>query len=301
MSWTASDEDFSPDPHEILRARPLGSLAAAMMGVAAIVVLAAALLFTRSTPTQEAEISAAAPALAQSAPASTKSSSIDAEIFAPTPSGLSVVGKRAPVFDIDSIDLATEKKSHAVRDDGKGEGRQETLSVGAFEDGKLFLRFDFRRLAGEKLVNSDFYLDMARRAAQAGLAVKRIGPPSPISTRFGPFEAAEIRLSQTGEGGAPSGAAERGCLAVRMSSVKAPVEIAGLACGAAAKPIDRRVMSCLLDRLRYVPSGEDKALERLFAGAEPERPQGCFAAAAPSVVPNGTGAKSTKKPAAARR
>lgn len=296
MSWTVSDEEFSAYSSEALRARPLGSLAASLMGVAALAVLAGALLWVRVSPVDMA--SSSPPADAVATPAS-------AEIFAPAQGGSGAAVQRSASFDLDVSELAKEKKAYSVQQRERGGGRQDTLSFGEFAGGKLYLRFDILQTAGEKLGNSDFFLDMARHAAKAGLAVTRIGQPSPLAARLGAFESADIRLSQTGDGGASAAAGERGCLAVRLLNSKLSVEIAGLACGVVARPIDRRAMSCLLDRLQYVPAGddkaEDKALERLFAKADPAQGQGCLAAAAPAPAATGDAASAKKRAAAARR
>lgn len=291
MSWTVSDEEFSAYPCEILRARPLGALAASLMGVSAIAVLAGALLFVR--PAVEAPQSAAAPAAARSASATGSSASMNAEIFATAPSPVPVA-KRSAAFDIDAAELAKEKKAYSLQQ-REGGGRQDTVSFGEFDGGKFYLRLDILQTPGEKLGNSDFYLDMARHAAQAGLTVARIGQPSPLASRFGAFESADIRLSQTSDDAAPAVAGERACLAVRLLNAKFAVEITGLACGAGAKPIDRRTVSCLLDRLQYAPGGEDKGLERLFSKTE-DRGQSCFAA--PNAADDfPTGKIPAKKPA----
>ncbi len=293
MSWTVSDEEFSVYSSRVLRARPLGSLAASLMGVAAVAVLAGALLLGRGASVETARSSAPIDAAPAATPAPTS-----AEIFAPA---AGAAAQRSAAFDLDVAELSKEKKAYSVQQ-REGGGRQDTLSFGEFGGGKLYLRLDILQTAGEKAGNSDFFLDMARHAAQAGLAVTRIGQPSPLASRLGAFESADIRLSPTGEGGASLAGGERGCLAVRLLNSKLSVEIAGLACGLAGKSIDRRVMSCLLDRLQYVPGGDDKALERFFSKTEPERGQGCFTAPiAQAPATTGEAAASAKKRAAAAR
>ncbi len=53
-----------------------------------------------------------------------------------------------------------------------------------------------------------------------------------------------------------------------------------MACGAPAKPLDRRALGCILDRLDYVPNGENAAFDQFFQAAEQERGTGCAGAGA---------------------
>jgi hypothetical protein len=263
MSWSVSGEQFAAYG-EPLRARPLGSLAATSIGGAAILVLLAALiLFRPSAATEPALVSrpyVELPAAVEPAPA--------------------VPAQKAAAFDLDAPEFGKDKKV-SVEPAPQGGGRLETLSFGAFEANGLYLRLDILQPLGQKNGNSDFFLDMARHASQAGLAVSRIGQPVLLAARLGPFEAADIRLSLRGADGA---AIERGCTAVRHIDSKLSIEIAGLACGVAAKPLDRRVIGCLVDRLYYRPGGADQAMERAFAKTEG---QSCLTAAsepAPAAV-----------------
>ncbi|PWB83627.1 MAG: hypothetical protein C3F11_05680 [Methylocystaceae bacterium] len=296
MSWTVSDEQFSAYSHDVLRARPLGSLAASAMGVVSIAILAGALLFVRASPVEVA--SSSSPPVA-APPLPTQVSSGPA---APARGGPSAAIAQVVGVDLDAPEFAKEKKSFSVQRPEPGGGRQDTLVFGEFESGKPYLRLDILQTVGEKLGNSDFYLDMARHAARADLAVTRIAPPVPLTSRFGAFESADIRVSQIDRGGALAAGGERNCLAVRLLNAKLSIEIAGLACGAAGKPFDRRATGCVLDRLQYVVGSDNRALEQFFRNAEPERGQGCVAApAAPPAKSTEAQAAAHKKRAAAAR
>ncbi|HEY8064353.1 MAG TPA: hypothetical protein VIF40_06445 [Methylosinus sp.] len=259
MSLSVSGDDL-PYGSGPLRARPLGNLAASLMGVAALLVLAGSLAFVRAP--QEAAtavaVGAAAPAAAV-APAS-------APLVRP---------ERVAAFRLEAPEIDKEPKSTFDPLLPSG-GRQEAHAFGAFDNGRPYLRLDILQPAGEKLGNSDFFLDVARHAAQAGLSVVRIGQPTPLVTRAGAFEAAEIKLSLREGGVAAAAAGERSCLAVRLVNASLSMEIAGIACGVGAKPMDRRVMGCLLDRVYYLPTGENKALARAFPKTDGP---GCLAAA----------------------
>jgi len=161
------------------------------------------------------------------------SSSADGQRDAGSGGGASVpesvaVVKQYAAFDLTSPEFAKEKKGRSTRQLDGGI-REDNLTLGQFSSGEPYLRLDLRQPNGEKRANPDFFLDLTRHAAQAGLSVAKIGQPSPLSTRFGSFEVADIRLSQTSSQGAPT---ERACLAMRLAGAKLPVEIAGISCGA---------------------------------------------------------------------
>lgn len=268
MSWSISDEEFSafPAPRP-LRARPLGSLAASMIGIVAIFVLALSLLFLGKSPVEDAQRAAPIATAPVAAPAI-------AAAFAPREAAQA---QEAAAFDLSAPELANEKKTYSVLRHKQGGGRQDTLGFGEFDGGRPYLRLDIHQAGGEKLGISDFFLDMTRHAAQAGLAVARMSQPAALASRLGAFEAADIRLSHGASEGAVS-ADERVCLAVRLVNPKLSLEITGLACGGGGKPIDRRAMACILDRLEYASGGENEALAQFF---QKERGQACVRAAAP--------------------
>jgi len=298
MSMTVFDPDYvAPADERPLRARPFGSLAATMIGASALIVLCVALAFRGGQPAEEArdwaEPPAASVARAPAAPAAAK------------PAG---AAKPSAAFDLSAPEFAKEKKVVATRRLEPDGGREDSLTIGQFALGGPFLRLDFAQSGGEKFTNSDFFLDMHRRAEKAGLEAGKISSLGPLATRFGAFEAADVRLSQPAGAGAP--AAERACLALRLVNAKMLLEISGFACGAAAKPIDRRALACVLDRIEYRPSGANTALDRFFVNAELARGQGCPGAGpsaaaeraswfdAHSVIPSAKPGAAAAKPAA---
>lgn len=289
MSISAFDEEYADySAPRVLRARPMGNLAASMIGGAAILILAIASIFVRLNAPEEKVASAPAPLQTQAA-------APPVQKFAVQPASI-IPAQKNGAFDLDSPEFAKEKKefSSSRRDGG---GRDDVLTIGQFSGGGPFLYLAIQQTGGEKLGNSDFFLDMSRQASQAGLAAMRVGQPGPLATRFGAFEAADIRLTQGGfEITSPTpitAADERACVAVRMMNPKLSLEVGGIACGSAARPIDRRSIGCLLDRLEYVPASDNKALAEFFAGAEATRTAACANAEAPAIA-----AKPSKHPKA---
>lgn len=270
MSVSGFEEIYAAcPPTGDLRARPLGTLAASMIGGAAVLVLGTALFFIKPRLPQTADASAPpqAPAAAVAQPAEP-----------PLAPAAAAPAKLSAIFDLTAPEFSKGKKAFSVRRRDQG-GRDDIVTIGEFPDGGLFLRLAILQSGGEKFGNSDFYLDMSRHASQAGLAVVHIGRPSPLTSRFGAFEAADIRLTPNAaesSSGSPIAAGERSCLAVRLMNSKLSLEIVGLACGAGSKPVDRRAMSCLLNRLDYIAPGENKALDQFFLKIEADdRSQSC--------------------------
>jgi hypothetical protein len=269
MSLTAFDQPFAPKPGaRQIDARPRGVMAGAAIGGGAMFALVLALLFTARAPITEEAAAPVAPQTAAAPPQPARP--------APAP-----VAKKFASFDLQAPEFAKEPKSFTERSLDAG-GREESVIIGQFAQGGPFLRLDLVMAGGDKAPASDFFLDMKRHAQQAGLDASRIGAPSPVPTRFGAFETADIRLStEAGE--------ERACLAARFLNGKAPLGMAGLICGAAAHPIDRRALACILDRLDYLSNGENKALDQFFLSAELDRGKGCAGAGAmaPTAQPKG--------------
>lgn len=277
MSETAFEHDFLATPDVStplpgpLRARPLGVRAALGMGGAASAILLCALVFVgprHESASAEAPGKQASLATAPAAPAPEK---ISAKIEPPAPQAQSPFS----AFDLNTPAFAQEKKTIAARDGEDGAGRVDAITIGQFAAGATFMRVDVHQNATEKELDADFFLDMNRHASQLGLNVARINPPGALPTRFGAFEAADMRLTQPAGDNIP--ASERNCVAARLIDDKASLVIAGIACGSASLPIDRSNLGCLLDGLDYAKSSEGP-LADFFAKAQPARAEACDAA-----------------------
>lgn len=263
MSITAFDPGYVPSPGERpIHARPFGVAAALMIGGGALLVLLASLAFAGKRAGTELITAAADESQAPSIPKlSTKAETGSAGDF-----------KQYAAFDLIAPEFGKEKKSLTSRPLETAGSREDSVTIGQFAANEPYMRLDIRQTAGEKLGSADFFLDITRHATDAGLSVVgRIGKPSPLVTRFGAFEAADIHLIDA----APKGEGERACLAMRLVNSSAYIQISGFACGSAAKPLDRRAMGCIMNRLEYKSNGENKSLDQFFLNAELERGKGC--------------------------
>lgn len=263
---TSFDRDYAESSYRgPLRARPAGVRAALGMGVSASIILAVAALVIRH-PDPASNTADAGAAAAVNAPA---------KIAAKASTELEATfGAKSAALDVEAPEFEREKKVVAVGEMKDGAPRVDSLTLGQFAMGAPFLRIDVHPGLDPKTTNPDFFLDMTRHAQAVGLNVAKIGQRSTLSTRFGAFETADIRLTQAqGEGIETS---ERACLATRLVDANAPIEIAGIACGAAAKPIDRVALACILDKLNYAAGGGDnRSLDDFLLKAELARGKGC--------------------------
>ncbi|MGJ0510479.1 MAG: hypothetical protein ACR652_25820 [Methylocystis sp.] len=247
-----------------IHARPKGARAALGMGVGACVILAAAALFARPAVPPRAVAGADAPPVA-AAPAKIAAKASMGNQAAPD--------AQAPALDIEAPEFEREKKVASVAQNREGEERVDSVTAGQFALGAPFLRVDIHPELDPSATNPDFFLDMTRHARAVGLNVAKIGQRSTLSTRFGAFETADIRLSQPGGEGVD--ASERACLATRLLDPKVPLEIAAIACGSATRPIDRVSLACILDKVTYSAGSDNKALNDFFLNAEIARGKGC--------------------------
>lgn len=275
MSAVDFDPNYGrPSSSQPLRARPLGVRAALGMGVSATFILLMALLFSapheaRVAETRE-EPQVATPARAATPPAGKFATKIAIDNIV---DASALVVKPFSAFDVAAPEFAREKKTIAVREGAEGLGRIDSLAMGRFAMGGPFMRVDVHQDIADTEAASDFFLDMTRHAAQAGLDVAKIGQPAALLTRFGAFETADIRLVQPAADGVA--ASERACLATRLIDGAVGLEIAGLACGEARNPIDRVALGCILDKLAYAPGPNNAPLNDFFKKAEASRGKDC--------------------------
>ncbi len=179
-------------------------------------------------------------------------------------------------YSLESVEFGREPRVYEARRHVIGGGRQDSLTFGAAVPGaEPSLRLSIYRFGKESVSDDRFFVEMARRAAQAGFAVTHSAQPGDLATRFGTFETADLTLAT------PVG--EVACLGYRLEVATPGLRISGYACGAPGRPVDRRSLACALDRLDLVSAAEDRPLARFFVAAEQARGQGCGGAKGGSV------------------
>ncbi len=188
------------------------------------------------------------------------------------PDGWVTIGRPIALFGVESPEL-DKRSAYEARRSQDGQRREDVLSFGAFDDGKslLSLKFQVNRdvqaqkaLAGQA---QPFVITLVRESAARGLSVGRSGAVTPIETKFGTVETADIGLND--------GAAGRACIAFRHLDEAAHLSFSGWWCGSETRPADRAQLICLIDRIDLLSAGDDPELRARFARTELNRRQGC--------------------------
>ncbi len=171
-------------------------------------------------------------------------------------------------YSLESAEFGKSPRMYEARRHATGGGRRDILTFGPSVPGsEAVLRLSIYRKGAEEAASGRFFVEMARQAAQTGFSVTRSAQPGDMPSRFGVFETADLTLNT------PAG--EAACLGFRLGLDHPGLEISGYACGAPSHPIDRRALTCALDRLDLASVGDDRELGRFFANAELARGAGC--------------------------
>lgn len=176
-----------------------------------------------------------------------------------------------------AIETSTGPRSVETRQHTSG-AREDTVTMGRFGD-PGYTRLTLVQNSSEPV--RSFFIDIVRRAAQAGLAVPRTSQARTIATKFGPVEAASVTLAGSGE---------RDCRAFRFSDGPSGFGFQGWTCGADAAPPDDARLACFIDGITLSGAGTS-SMRALFARAERNRTEACTVGRAVS-----TGVRSPPRP-----
>src|SRR3954471_909891 len=111
-----------------------------------------------------------------------------------------------PRYALDAPGLQGLAQGFEARRHANG-GREDKLVYGVFEADEPYLRLAVFRGPDEAGAPRGFFIDLARRAGEAGLGVMRTARPATVATKLGTLEAAEIVLAD---------GLERPCQAFRL-------------------------------------------------------------------------------------
>jgi hypothetical protein len=166
------------------------------------------------------------------------------------------------------------------------ETRQHTS--GAREDTLTLNRFGEARHArltltqGSVEPSRSFFVDIVRRAADAGLAVSRNAQSRMLITKFGPIEVAAMTLV---------GKVEQDCQTFRFMDRDSGFGFQGWLCGPEAEAIDDVQLACFIDGVTLTGAGSP-SLKALFARVERNRTEACGAASRTASI----GARAPQRP-----
>lgn len=193
-----------------------------------------------------------------------------AEPVKPAPVGYWMdVPKPFAMFAFASQEFAPAPATYAMRRHTTGGGREDVLTFGNFAGESAWLRLTIHRVGEEGAPDQSLFVETARRAGEAGLALDNLSNPAALPTRFGVAEWADARLAPA------DGARRENCAAFRFSETKAALRVSGLACGPARQPWSRSQLSCLVGRLDLAAAGGDDELQKFFARSELARDAAC--------------------------
>jgi hypothetical protein len=167
-------------------------------------------------------------------------------------------------YAVDAPELRSLAQGFEARRHADG-GREDKLVYGVFESEAPYLRLAVFRGAADAAAPRGFFIDLARRAGEAGLGVMRIGRPAVVATKLGPLEVADAVLAD---------GFERPCQAFRLQA-ESGLAVHGWHCGAGAEAPQRQEAACLVDRLFVLPGADDQGLKAVFTAAERQRPPSC--------------------------
>lgn len=145
-------------------------------------------------------------------------------------------------------------------------GREDKFVFGVFESEASHLRLALFHGGPDPKARPAFYLDMARRAGEAGLSITRSALPSVVETKLGTVEIAPVVLADS---------VERQCLGFRLQRTGPELSGHGWYCTPPEMQPDRRELACLIDRLTLVPGPEGQSLRMLFAPTDRSKGESC--------------------------
>ena len=175
------------------------------------------------------------------------------------------ISNAGQTFILGETAFGRDPDHYAARSHSAGGGRLDQLTFGSAAQPGPFLLLSIYRPLDEPVRAVSFWLEMARRAGEAGLALERASPvPELAPTRLGPFELGALKAR--GRFGL------RDCLGFRRQSIEPLLFISGVACpgeGRADAKDARETLVCALEAISLAGGENDRALEAFFQAAGP--------------------------------
>jgi hypothetical protein len=177
------------------------------------------------------------------------------------------INRPIELYALEAPEITRLSRSYEAHRHLTGGGRQDILTFGAPNPDSAYVRLVVYRLGEEEAANTPFFVELARRAADGGLAITKSQAPAPLTTRFGEAEVADIAMAAAESTAMP-------CLGFRVEAKGLAWHMTGFACGG-RNPLPRPALQCLFDRLDLLSAGEDTALAKFFADTELRRNAAC--------------------------
>jgi hypothetical protein len=243
-------------PRSVLRRvedAAIENIGAISIGVSASIILLAAAIVLQVRMTGAAEERAVDPIV---------SGSITPDIRPPPGADWQSVRNPPEIISLTAPQFGRATATYAARRSSAGD-REDSLTFVAPDAGGAEARIALVRQRGFAQ-SSSLFVTMTRQQAERGIAVTRAGRPDQLPTKFGLVEVADMMFNDA------SGTAQA-CLGFRSSADAGQPAIAGWYCAAHGGVAERPELTCFIDRLTMLKSGEDQALRRFFTEAEQRR------------------------------
>lgn len=222
------------------------------------------------------------------------------------PSSWAAIVTPVRMFALSTPTFGPAARAYSAKRNAADGARIDTLDYGPAELGAgNWMTLQIHRFGAEAPAAAPFVAEMARHAARSAHALGGASLTELLPTRFGDMEIADIRMAkddrQTNCTGFRLRREEPG-LSIASLSISG-LSISGLACGAPARPLDRKTLACAIDRLELVGTGADAPLAAFFASATLRGLSECppARAAAPETQPQAAPLKRTMASAQSRR
>ena len=164
-----------------------------------------------------------------------------------------------PVFQLKGPQFPGAAGRHMTRRHRLGGGRQDIWQFTSADEPSALLDLLIYQPGKEVVVDTSFYVELTRRAAEGGHAILKADQPAALATKFGPFEVARIDLDW-------NGAARRPCMGFRYRNAVPSLRILGFACGESSRSFlaTKAGLACFMDGIDLAPAAEDKRLIDFF-------------------------------------
>jgi len=138
-----------------------------------------------------------------------------------------------------------------------GGGRDDALIIGDADQAGPLLRLSLYRPGSEPQPGGSFFVDVARRAGEAGMWVERFAPLPSLETRLGPVDVALARFG--GHAGA------RSCVTFRQARAQPDLRLSGWICLDGDAPPAPEAAACVIDAVRWQRDQDEPQIAALFA------------------------------------
>ncbi len=143
-----------------------------------------------------------------------------------------------------------------------GGGRDDALIIGDAGQAGPLLRLSLYRPGSEPQPGGSFFVDVARRAGEAGMWVERFAPLPSLETRLGPVDVALARFG--GHAGA------RSCVTFKQMRSQPDLRLSGWICLDGDAPPAPEAAACVIDAVRWQRDQDEPQIAALFtANASP--------------------------------